>query len=326
MMTTSLIRKAAIAQLCSSSDKYSNLAQIAKCAKLAKASGAIMLFLPECFGFMPDVSNGCITLDHAEDLFVNEENGNDSIIFRGLQEIAREHKLWISGGGIHEKIHSKVKADNVDDNDECTSKISNIDRVYNTHIILNEHGALVAKYRKIHLFDVCIPSEGVNLRESSTTAPGDCGIVVVDSPIGKLGLATCYDVRFPEQFTLLKERGAQVLLLPSAFTVPTGKAHWHVLLRARAIEQQCYVLAAAQCGRHNDKRVSYGHSLAIDPWGKILADAGGDDDDDLQKCKTSESKHRSDIIVCDIDLNHLESIRKRMPIDNHRLNAKSFLV
>lgn len=88
---------------------------------------------------MPDVSNGCITLDHAEDLFVNEENGNDSIIFQGLQEIAREHKLWISGGGIHEKIHSKVKADDVDDYDECTSKISNIDRVYNTHIILNEH-------------------------------------------------------------------------------------------------------------------------------------------------------------------------------------------
>lgn len=311
-----IMNRAAIAQLCSTADKPSNLAQIAHCAGQARDVGASMLFLPECFGFMSDLKHK--TLDYAEQLELSDHNNANNekscrMIINGLRDIAQEYNLWISGGGIHEVI-----------DDEPT-------KVYNTHIILDNHGSIVAKYRKIHLFDVCIPSENVNLKESTTTATGDCGVVVCDSPLGgKLGLATCYDVRFPEQFALLKEKGAQILLVPSAFTVPTGQAHWHILLRARAIENQCYVLAAAQCGRHNDKRLSYGHSLAVDPWGKVLADAGGIDIDNNTCTASSTFNDEHDIfkikapriITCDIDIQKIESIRQRMPVDVHRVNAK----
>lgn len=152
------------------------------------------------------------------------------------------------------------------------------------------------------MFDVSIPGK-VNLQESKTTNAGK-QLVVCDSPIGKLGLSTCYDVRFPEMYIDLIQQGAEVLLVPSAFTVPTGQAHWHILLRSRAIENQCYVLAAAQVGQHNSKRQSYGHSIAIDPWGEILNDAGGTE----YPC----------IITCDIDHKKLQSVRERMPIQQHR--------
>lgn len=130
------------------------------------------------------------------------------------------------------------------------------ERVYNTHLIIDEQGDVRALYRKIHMFDVSIPGK-VNLKESNTTAPGE-ELVTCDSPVGKLGVTTCYDVRFPEMYIPLVRMGAQILLVPSAFTVPTGNSHWHTLLKARAIESQCYVLAAAQYGRHNEKRESYG--------------------------------------------------------------------
>jgi len=148
-------------------------------------------------------------------------------------------------------------------------------------------GRPLGSYRKMHLFDVSLPLQNIHLRESSTTAPG-CTLTVCDSPLGRLGLTTCYDLRFPALYAALVEGndddgdgdgdgggGAEVLLVPSAFTVPTGRAHWHTLLTARAIETQSYVIAAAQVGRHNGKRESYGHSLAVDPWGEVLADAGG---------------------------------------------------
>jgi len=197
-----------------------------------------------------------------------------------------------------------------DDSDDASSsnKLPRRRRVYNTHIVFNAKGELVSKYRKAHLFDVTIPSQGIHLKESATTAPGDSGIVVVsESPVGILGLSICYDLRFPEQYRMLTEKGAQVLLVPSAFTVPTGEAHWHTLLRARAIENQCFVIAAAQCGVHNDKRESYGHSLVVDPWGKVLVDAGGQD--------------KGMVVVCDLDLGLVESIRARMPIAQHRRDA-----
>ena len=316
------LTRAAIAQLCSTSDKAANLIQISKCAAQARDVGASMLFLPECFGFMSDETHK--TIHFAEDLSSNaiqttNNDSNDRIVMDGLRSIAREYNLWLSGGGIHE-IANTIKDDDTSNSLSCDHKR----KVYNTHIIVNNEGSIVAKYRKIHLFDVCIPDENVDLRESATTEPGDLGVVVCDSPIGKLGLATCYDVRFPEHFAMLKEKGAKILLVPSAFTVPTGQAHWHVLLRARAIENQCYVLAAAQCGRHNGKRTSYGHSLAIDPWGTVLADAGGiiiNSDGDSNE----SSEFVPSIVICDIDLEHVASIRKRMPIDEHRKNANEFM-
>lgn len=133
---------------------------------------------------------------------------------------------------------------------------SDLQRVYNTHVIIDNTGDVKCLYRKIHLFDVSIPGK-FTLKESNTTGPGT-ELVTCDSPLGKLGVTTCYDMRFPEMYIHLVECGSQVLLMPSAFTVPTGSAHWHTLLRARAIESQCYVLAAAQYGKHNEKRESYG--------------------------------------------------------------------
>ena len=305
-----------------------------------------MLFLPECFGFMGSsaketlenaeiieaTTTATTTLDSnmshnndtplyqrhndpaVHDILVsvvnsmheinetaapsipNSANQNDDIVYYdngsislmdGLRTIAQASNLWISGGGIHEYVDGQ-------------------ERVYNTHVILNDKGDLVCKYRKIHLFDVSIPDRGIDLQESKTTKAGD-SLVVCDSPLGILGLTTCYDMRFPEQYTALAQRhGAQIMLMPSAFTVPTGQAHWHVLLRARAIETQCYVLAAAQVGRHNEKRESYGHALAVDPWGVVLADAG------------DATSSTNTVIVCDIDLEYLADVRLRMPIQSHR--------
>ena len=242
---------AAIAQLRSTSNKLQNLRDIAVCARLAKQQGACMLFLPECFGFIGESAQQ--TLQEAEDPIYLENTGNqinddyvtnllkttisknndgspeeekeqmiqsNQIIVKslmcGLRTIAVESGLWISGGGIHV---SGAPPDPVTGNS----------RVYNTHVIINERGVLQCLYRKIHLFDVSIPDK-VDLRESKTTA-GGTELVTCDSPIGTLGVTICYDLRFPEQFIPLVQKGAQILLVPSAFTVPTGSAHWHTLLR-----------------------------------------------------------------------------------------------
>lgn len=359
------LKRAAIAQLCSTASKHHNLLNIAKCARIASEKGASMLFLPECFGFIGSSSQE--TLDNAEEInneiiskdadylkqTRNGENlnkgwlkdienfvehgvdpragavGNKSStldmllensqlsILEGLKAIAVKSGLWISAGGLHEE-----GAPPSPDDELCRP------RVYNTHFIMDSHGQIVAKYRKIHLFDVSIPSQGIELRESATTAPGS-NLVVCDSPIGKLGLSTCYDLRFPEMYAaLVQEGGADVLLVPSAFTVPTGKAHWHTLLRARAIENQCYVLASAQFGQHNEKRMSYGHSIAIDPWGDIVADAGGCDGEGDSNCRMDDSSDANSnltmtptVVFCDIDDDKMKSTRERMPIQLHRTSS-----
>ena len=147
-------------------------------------------------------------------------------------------------------------------------------RVNRSHVIAAD-GDIRARYDKIHMFDVSLPS-GENWRESATYVGGDA-LAVVETPLGRMGLTICYDLRFPELYRALADRGAAVIAIPAAFTVSTGEAHWHVLMRARAIETQCHVLAAAQCGTHGDGRQTFGHSLAIDPWGAILADAEGEE-------------------------------------------------
>jgi predicted amidohydrolase len=255
------IKRAAVAQLRSTGNKHENLLNIAKCANIAKEHSASMLFLPECCGFIGSTTQE--TLNNAENLdcgphaitdqdinsrtphssaasdwlktlesvvdsgasdISNQdmlENSQVSII-RGLQAIAVKSNLWISGT-FHEQ--------GAPPNATCTDEGPPPPRVYNTHIIMDSHGQIVSKYRKIHLFDVSIPSQGINLRESASTAAGS-KLVVCDSPIGKIGLSTCYDLRFAEMYRALVEKGgADILLVPSAFTVPTGKAHWHTLLR-----------------------------------------------------------------------------------------------
>lgn len=245
--------RAAIAQLRSTSDKYRNLIDCAKCAGWAKREGAQMLFLPECFGFLGE--SGQQTVSRAEppilasseidqqphikdalrstvsscaygsngadqtEISDDSNNHNEVSLLDGLKIIARESGCWLSAGGMHESGAPPAPA-------EGGSEAK--PRVYNSHVIIDSDGNVKAMYRKSHLFDVSIPNK-VNLRESVTTAPGE-ELVVCDSPVGLLGLSTCYDVRFPEMYVELVQRGAQILLVPSAFTIPTGKAHWHALL------------------------------------------------------------------------------------------------
>ena len=159
---------------------------------------------------------------------------------------------------------------------------------------------IVARYNKIHLFDVLIRNEEEH-HESQKITPGH-EIIVVPTPFGKLGLTVCYDIRFPELFRALQEKGAEIIALPSAFTVPTGKAHWEVLIRARAIENQVYMLASAQCGTHNQQRKTFGHSMIVDPWGKIIAALEND----------------PGVITAQIDLTYLQQLRHDFPVLKHR--------
>lgn len=239
--------KAAVAQLCSTDDLDANLDTCKRLAQLAADRGSSLLLLPECFAFLGRHERDKFAI--AERL-VNERPGK---ILSVIKEIATKHKTWVIGGGIAE-----IRAEDEGNPEPKTA--------YNSCAVINPDGDLVSVYRKIHLFDVDIPG-GATLMESSATSAGD-EILAVDTSIGKVGLSICYDLRFPELYRKLTfEHGAEVLVVPAAFTAHTGAAHWHTLLRARAIENQCWVLAAAQTGRHNDKRHSYGHSLIIDPWG-----------------------------------------------------------
>lgn len=242
------LRVAAI-QLCSTADLAANLATCRALSERAVAEGARVVVLPECFAF----------LGHGErdKLAIAEDLDRGGPIIGMLRELAAKHGVWMVGGGMPEVVPGDPH------------------RAYNTAVVLDPAGAIAARYRKIHLFDIDIP--GTVLKESAATCAGDRR-VTVDIDGAKLGLSICYDVRFPELYrALVKTDGAEILLVPAAFTAHTGAAHWHLLLRARAVEDQAYVIAAAQWGKHNAKRESYGHTLAIDPWGTVLGEhAEGD--------------------------------------------------
>ncbi|KAJ1637472.1 nitrilase-like protein 1-like protein [Pavlovales sp. CCMP2436] len=276
----SMARLAAVGQMTSTSSHADNYAQVAELCARSEAAGAKLLCVPEAFSFLG--SHFTQTIAQAQSL--------DGERLGSYRVLARKHKLWLSLGGFHEAGAEVAPGEGEG-------------RVYNTHVMLDDAGATVAVYRKIHLFDVDVVT-GPVMMESRYTAPGPAEAVVIDSPVGRLGLTTCYDLRFPELFTALAQRGAEVILVPSAFTVPTGKAHWHLLLRARAVETQSYVLAAAQAGAHNEKRASYGHALAVDPWGTVVADAG--------------SEQSPALALIEIDLERLRAVRERMPIAHHR--------
>jgi predicted amidohydrolase len=232
-------------QLCSTPDLPANLATCRALVERAAAGGAQLAVLPECFAFIGRGEGD--KMSHAESL----EGGGP--ILDTLRELATRHGVWIVGGGIPERVPGDER------------------RAYNTAVVVDPRGALAARYRKIHLFDVDIPG-GATLRESDATRAGD-ELVVVDIGGARVGLTICYDVRFPELYRrLVKDRGAEVVLLPAAFTAHTGAAHWHLLLRARAVENQAWVVAAAQWGQHNEKRQSFGHSLVIDPWGAVVGE------------------------------------------------------
>jgi predicted amidohydrolase len=237
-------------QLRSTADLAANLASVRALTREAAAGGAQLVVLPECFSFLGQ--------KEGDKLPVAEAVEGRGPIMGALRELAAKHGVWIVGGGTPELVPGDAK------------------RTWNTAVAVDPRGELVARYRKIHLFDVDIPG-GAVLRESDATARGD-ELVVVDIGGAPVGLSICYDVRFPELYrALVKDRGAEVLLVPAAFTAHTGAAHWHLLLRARAVEDQAWVVAAAQWGRHNEKRESYGHTLVVDPWGAIVGErAEGD--------------------------------------------------
>jgi len=180
------------------------------------------------------------------------------------------------------------------------TKIPQQSRVHTTSLVFNPQGELAGFYHKLHLFDVDVADARGRYRESDSFIAGDA-LCVVDSPFGGLGLSICYDVRFPELFHSLRLNGANVILVPAAFTKVTGQAHWLPLLQARAIENQCYVIAANQCGQHGGSRETWGHSVIIDPWGEVLAQQGS----------------QPGVIAAPLDVQKLESIRQSMPVQLH---------
>jgi deaminated glutathione amidase len=234
---------AALVQMTSGIDPDANLSTIDKAMAAAADAGAAMAFLPE-MSLLLDRDRARSGAHVAREA--------DSPWPAALQDMARRHGLWLHTGSMPLLSDDGAK------------------RVNRSHVIAAS-GEIVARYDKIHMFDVTLPS-GENWTESAAYAGGDA-IAVVDTPIGRLGLTICYDIRFPELYRALVEGGAEIIAVPAAFTVSTGEAHWHILLRARAIETGCHILAAAQAGTHADGRATYGHSLVSDPWGIVFAEA-----------------------------------------------------
>ncbi|HEX4451327.1 MAG TPA: carbon-nitrogen hydrolase family protein [Kofleriaceae bacterium] len=245
----------AAVQMRSVGDLAGNLSVVRELVGRAAAGGAKLIVLPECFSFLGRAEGDKFA---AAEVLDDHPAGARGPVMQTLAELATKHGAWIIGGGTPETVPGDPK------------------RTYNALVVVDPSGTLVAKYRKIHLFDVDIPG-GATLRESDATAAGDEAIVADIAGV-KVGLSICYDLRFPELYrTLVKDRGAEVVVIPAAFTAHTGAAHWHVLMRARAIEGQVWIVAAAQWGKHNDRRESYGHSLVVDPWGTIVGElAEGD--------------------------------------------------
>lgn len=273
--------RAAVAQLCSTTDLRANLDTCKRLAQQSADQGASLLVLPECFAFMGG---------HEQDKFTVAEilnETNPGTILSCVMEIAQAHNMWVIAGGIPE-----IRLEDED--------IQNPETAYNTSIVVAPDGTVAARYRKIHLFDIDIPG-GATFKESASTSPGQDAVVVATS-LGKVGLSICYDLRFPELYRKLTlDLGAEILTVPAAFTAHTGAAHWHTLLRARAIENECWVLAAGQSGRHNPKRASYGHSLIIDPWGVVRA----------------EVEAGEGVAVVELDRSFLEEKRTQLPCLEH---------
>ncbi|XP_053199512.1 deaminated glutathione amidase [Scomber japonicus] len=274
---------AAVCQVTATPDKEANFSACKELVEKAKQRGASMVFLPEGFDY--------IGSSREETLSLSESLTGDTI--SRYTQLAGKLEVWLSLGGFHERGHDW-------ESDQ---------RIYNSHIIINDKGDIVSVYRKSHLFDVELPEKGVSLKESAFTIPGQSLVSPVQTPIGKVGLGICYDLRFPELSMALQRHEAEILTYPSAFTVATGIAHWEVLLRARAIETQCFVLAAAQVGRHHEKRSSYGHALAVDPWGEVLGDCGGEN---------------PGMVLVEINLEKVSSTRRNMPVQQHRRDSSFY--
>ena len=272
----------AIVQTTSGIDPMANAQIMVAAIAEAAAAGAAMVFAPEMAGLVDRDRR------RAAGHVVAEE---DSVYVAHIRNAARDHAIWVHLGSLPVR-------------DSAVGDEQTIGKWRNRSLVIDSTGQICARYDKIHLFDIDL-ANGESWRESSAYSPGGTA-VTVDTPLGVLGLTICYDLRFSALFDALGAAGASIITVPSAFTVPTGQAHWHILLRARAIEQGCFIIAPAQCGTHEDGRTTYGHSLVVDPWGGILLDAGDG----------------PSVSLVDIDLDRIAEVRTRLPALAHRRNFK----
>ncbi len=263
----------ALFQANSGIDPEANARALVAAAEEAAAGGAEMLFTPEMSGLLDR---------HRARAARHLRTESEDPVLAAVREAAARAGIWVHLGSL------AIRAEGGD-------------RLRNRSYLIDGSGNVRATYDKIHLFDVDLAT-GESWRESALYEPG-ARTVVADTPAGRLGLSICYDLRFPDLYRALTGADSQILAIPAAFTVPTGRAHWHVLIRARAIEAGVFVVAAAQVGRHPDGRDTYGHSLVVDPWGRVLLDMGGDG---------------PGIGFADLDLAAVEEVRRRLPAIHHR--------
>jgi deaminated glutathione amidase len=273
------VSKIAAIQMASGPNVRANLESAKRLIEQAVESGAKLVVLPENFAIMG--------LSESDKVAVSEADG-EGPIQDFLARQASNHGIWLVGGTV-------------------PIKSSDPARVYAACLLYNDRGERVARYDKIHLFDVHLMDSNESYNESETTLNGN-DVVVVDTPFGRLGLAVCYDLRFPELFRNMLDQGVEIVCLPSAFTALTGNAHWESLIRARAIENLSYVVAAAQGGYHINGRETHGHSMIVDPWGNIL----------------NQLKSGSGVVIADLDQEWLSRIRRSFPaIEHRRLSCQS---
>jgi len=267
--------RVAVVQMVSSASVKENLSKLDAFFVKAREEGAELMVLPENFAFMG--------MNETDKLNVAEDMGHGEIQ-KTVSQLAHRYGIWVIAGTIPIKATAK--------------------RIKASNIVYDDKGVMAARYDKIHLFDVRVSDQEAH-QESLTIERGD-QVVVVDTPAGRVGLSVCYDLRFPELYRELVLKGAELFSVPSAFTAVTGLAHWEILLRARAIENLCYVLAPNQGGKHASGRHTYGHSMIVEPWGKVMVEQQG-----------------AGVIVADIDLKRLQQLRQQFPChEHHILNTK----
>jgi len=257
----------AVLQMTAGIDPAANAAAIEGAVAEAAAGRAEMLFTPEMSGLL-DRDRG-----RAARHIVSEA---DNPVLRRAREAAARHLVWVALGSLAVQAHG--------------------DRWANRSLLIDPTGKIAARYDKIHMFDVDL-ADGQSWRESHAFEPGR-EVVIADTPVGRLGMTVCYDIRFPALFEELGKRSCDAVAIPAAFTVPTGKAHWHLLQRARAVEGSAWVVAAAQVGRHEDGRTTYGHSLVVDPWGEVVLDMGAE---------------AAGVGFADVDLARTAEVRRQLP-------------
>jgi predicted amidohydrolase len=262
----------AVLQAQSGIEPAANARMLVQAVRDAAAGGAAMLFTPEMSGMLDRDRKRAWSKARSE---------QEDEVLQAVRSAAADSGLWVHLGSLALRASG--------------------DKLVNRGFVIDNQGGVRARYDKIHLFDVDLPT-GESWRESAMYDAGSTAVIVPGTPVGTLGLTICYDLRFPSLFEKLSDAGADLISVPAAFTVPTGRAHWQILLRARAIEAELFIVAAAQAGKHEDGRETYGHSLVADPWGELCLEMGGE----------------PGLAFADLDLDRISEVRARIPVHQHR--------